>query len=578
MNTKFSLLWNDPTKTYLPLTKLVPRKPPIFRRSISTYFAITLGLSGFAVSHVYGSDAPIEIALGQRQLFLDDYVIERMDDLQRTMHRPEKRGAVIRPDIASDGNRLETMGSAPMWVPDEGVYKMVYMAYPVSEMNDNSEIGPALAISRDGISWTKPLLDQGVSIQGSKENNRLRLADRRSWTNEIGLGNGLFNVIYDPDDPNPSQRYKALIGIQGRTPAVSSDCIHWNELPSPLIPSSDTSTLSYDRANKRYLAFLKGKNKFGRAVMLSTSKDFLHWEVPEPCFGADLEDQRLAIETIRQRLLDRHLDRPLFVDPDPALGFNPPNNYIPTWRAECYDFSSFAYEGVYIGLPTMYYPTGQSLPGRANTDGFDIIQLAVSRDLKTWKRVGDRKAFIGPSTNEHGLVGVFDRMQLSAPGCPITVGDELWFYYSGFKTRIPMYSLNPDGTKRDAQTLTKEERNDLEDGWAAICLAVLRRDGFVSLDAKQSAGVLLTHPLKITGETLWVNMNAVQGSAKIELMTESGEPIPGFSGEHMALVKGDGVRLPVVFASGQKLDALGSSTVRLRVELSQASLYAFWTE
>ena len=36
------------------------------------------------------------IPAGQRQLFLDDDAIAKIENLKRTLHQPEKRGAVIR--------------------------------------------------------------------------------------------------------------------------------------------------------------------------------------------------------------------------------------------------------------------------------------------------------------------------------------------------------------------------------------------------------------------------------------------------------------------------------------------------
>ncbi len=533
---------------------------------------------GLTTSNVKASAETVEIPLGRRQLFLDDYVIERIDGLRSTMHSPQKHGAVIRPDIPSDGNRIQTYGTSPMWVPEAGVYKMVYMAFPMSEITDNQEIGPALAISKDGIHWEKPDLGQGVVVRGSTKNNRIPLDSKRTWTNKPDVGNALWNVIYDPTDSDPNKRFKALLGIIGRTPAVSPDCIHWTELPVPTIPSSDTSSLAYDAERHRYLGFVKGKNKFGRAAMISISEDFEHWSEPRLCFGADEMDQKLAVETIRSRVYNQSLQLPLFIDPDPALGFSPPDSYIPTWRNECYAFTSFSYEGVYIGLPMMYYPTGQSLPDRKNTDGFDHIQLVMSRDLVDWKRLGDRGAFIGPSPIDQGLVGVYDRSELTAPGAPVLVDDELRFYYTGFKSRIPPYSLKADGTPRDPATLTKEEQADLADGWSAICLAVLRRDGFVSLDAGSSPGVLLTRPLKLTGEKLWLNLDAKSGSARVEIVTMDGAPIAGFGGEGAAVVKSDAVRMQVTFPSGRTLDKLGDKVARLRIQLQDASLYAFWNE
>ena len=71
---------------------------------------------------------------------------------------------------------------------------------------------------------------------------------------------------------------------------------------------------------------------------------------------------------------------------------NNPKDY----NADIYNLGIFRYEGLYVGLPAVFHATGK-LPSGENQDGFHLIQLMCSRDLKTWQRLGDRKAFIGPS-------------------------------------------------------------------------------------------------------------------------------------------------------------------------------------
>lgn len=525
---------------------------------------------GMAPGGIFLAADVVELRPGMRQLFLDDTLVEQATQLRSKLHSPEKRGAVLKPDTLADGNRIQTYGTVPMWIPDEQVFKLIYMAFPPESAD---EIGAALAISKDGLHWEKPVLNQGITVRGSDRNNRIFVDRELRWGD-----NALWNVIYDPDDQDPARRYKGLLGAIGRQPVFSRDGIHWAKSSSPRILSGDTSTLTYDPERKRFLAFVKGQNAFGRAANVSISDDFINWSVPQPCFGADENDQPLAVDQIRRRIHDRRLALPLFVDPDPALGFRPPDQYIPTWRAECYTFAAFPYEGIYIGLPMLYYPTGQALPQRNNTDGFDVIQLAMSRDLVHWTRVGERQAFLGPSPIDRGLVGVFDRQEIIPPSRPLLVGDELWFYYTGFKARIPPYSLNPDGSSRDPATLTEEEQADLADGWSAICLATLRRDGFVSWDGGQDGGSLLTRPMKFTGKSLWFNLDARDGDAQVEILDESGTPLADFAGEKAARVAGNGVRLPVKFSSAADLSNFAGRVVRLRIHLRSASLYAIWTE
>jgi hypothetical protein len=292
-------------------------------------------------------------------------------------------------------------------------------------------------------------------------------------------------------------------------------------------------------------------------------------------------DQEMAIETIRKRIANPALAKPLFIDPDPAIGWQRPEGkrHIPTWRAECYNFGVVPYQGLYLGLITAYYPTGQRLPERSNADGFNLIQLAVSRDLREWKRLGDRQPFLGPSPLTQGLVGNYDRLQLSAHNGIVCHGDQVRFYYGGMKRRVPQHSRWPDGSPRAPSTLSESERADwIEDTHSAMCLAVLRQDGFVSLDADGEGGHVLTKSLQLTGSALFVNLDAPEGSARVEILDEHAEPIRGFSGDDALEVAGDGIRLPVRWQAGEDISDLAGRTVQLRIRLRQGSLYSFWTE
>jgi len=518
-------------------------------------------IAAFGVSLLAGEE-PLLLEPGRKQLFLDDLIVEQLNGLTRAMHQPKKRGAVLKPYFGTKGGMIQTR-SAPMWVPEEGVLKMMYNAYPGGRTPSYT----GLAISTDGVNWERP------PLPGQKDNH-VRVPSLP------GVGDKMYNVIYDPDDPDPSRRYKGLQGATGRVAVVSPDCLHWRLLDTPKLVSSDESCLTYDRRKRRFLAFLKTGSKYGRAFNISISDDFVHWSQPRFFFGTDDEDQVLALQAIRERLSDPGLARPMFADPDPAAGWERPAYHrIPTWRAECYNIAVFPYEGLYIALPMIFYPVGIRQPERNNTDGFHYIELAMARDLTHWKRLGDRQPFIGPSRLDHGLVGVFDRLQLVPTSHPVERGDELWFYYIGAKWRVPIYDRYTDGTPRDLNTLSPEQLADYQDGWMAVCLAVLRSDGFISLDAGAETGSLLTKPLKLSGKTLMLNLDAGKdGKAEVEILDGQGQPIQGFTRADSVPVTGDAVRLPVTWRQGADLAGLEGKAVRLKIHLSQAKLYAIWTE
>ncbi|HPA44357.1 MAG TPA: hypothetical protein PK395_01230, partial [bacterium] len=97
------------------------------------YLPIVAVIAAFVVSAVHvatsndkvantEADAGFCVPLAQRQLFLDDYGIAKIDNLERTMHKPIKKGTIIRPTYPLETS-LQTR-SAPAWDPSEKVYKL----------------------------------------------------------------------------------------------------------------------------------------------------------------------------------------------------------------------------------------------------------------------------------------------------------------------------------------------------------------------------------------------------------------------------------------------------------------------
>ena len=464
---------------------------------------------------------PIDVPAGQRQLFLDDYCVARIENLDRTMHQPEKKGAVLKPDRPWE-LWIQTR-SMPAWDEDQQIYKLwLWTCFAPGAA------APSFAQSKDGIHWIKPILGQ-YKAQGSLENNFLAVDPKLHWP-----ANAMPNVVCDPDDPDPGRRYKGFLGAHGRQPIVSPDGIHWKRLEVPKIPSSDESNLSYDRSTRTFIAMLKRGGPFGRSYALSTSRDFKKWTAPELVFHADAEDQRRAKANIRERLSNSRLQQPVY---------NNPAEY----NADVYNIGVFRYEGLYVGLPAVYHATGKR-PDYPNTDGFHLIQLACSRDLHTWKRLADRQTFIGPSPAGEGA---YDTMQLLPPSGPVVRGDELWFYYTGLRYRAP-----PEG--------------GYPPNGGAVCLAVFRRDGFISLDAGEQPGTLLTRPFVLPAARLLVNVDAAGGALDVEVL-DSDQNALAVSKP----VVGDQPRAAVEWKSGHLADLKGQ-TVSLRFTLRKAKLYSFW--
>ncbi|MFP6753160.1 MAG: hypothetical protein VB855_15870, partial [Pirellulaceae bacterium] len=104
----------------------------------------------------------------------------------------------------------------------------------------------------------------------------------------------------------------------------------------------------------------------------------------------------------------------------------------------------------------------------------------------------------------------------------------------------------------------------------AICLAVLRRDGFISLDAGDKEGILRTQPFQLPAEKLEVNANVRGGDLQVEVLDEAGTVL-----SRSETLSGDLLQGTVIW-QGEGLSGLAGKTVSLRFRLRGGSLYSYW--
>jgi hypothetical protein len=456
-----------------------------------------------SVDRAASAETDFQVSVGKRQLFLDDHGIAEIKDLRRTMHQPTKRGAVIR---SPQPTKAIQTRSAPVWDEEAGVYKIWAIT-----VDDN------LWQSRDGLHWTP----------GPKTNMPIMLA------------------VYDPLDPDPARRFKAPLLNRGFV--ASPDGITWKQLELPKIQSSDEGNFSFDIENGLFIHTVKRGGKYGRALALATSKDFKTWNDFGLVFQSDDLDQELGKKHIANKMADPTLQQNFYNDPD-------------VYNVDVYNMGVFRYEGLYIGMPAMYHAVGP-VPNYPNTDGFHLIQLVCSRDLKDWQRLGDRRTFIGPSRIDSGA---YDLTQILPPSAPVVRDDELWFYYTGLKWRSTFKYIGkyPNG---EHELIPGRDR----DG-GAICLAVLRRDGFISLDAGEGEGSITTQPFKLTGTKLHVNVDASDGELYAAVLDDQDEVLA-----LSASVTGDQPRSQLSWPSRDLADFKGQ-TVRIRFTARNARFFSYW--
>jgi len=102
-------------------------------------------------------------------------------------------------------------------------------------------------------------------------------------------------------------------------------------------------------------------------------------------------------------------------------------------------------------------------------------------------------------------------------------------------------------------------------------------DRFVSMEAGEEEGELVTRPIAITDQTRLL-MNAVAnpgGHVLVEILDAQGQPIAGFGRDEAIPFQNTAIFHPVAWNDQCDLSALSGQTVQLRFFLRRAHLFAF---
>jgi hypothetical protein len=199
-------------------------------------------------------------------------------------------------------------------------------------------------------------------------------------------------------------------------------------------------------------------------------------------------------------------------------------------------------------LPCLFYQRTRDSRSRDNDNTLDI-QLVYSRDGLVWHRARGRRPFIVP-----GPYGTWDCGMLhSTARPPLLVDDQLYIYYGGFPwTHVPADQTGPHGQG----------------------LAILRRDGFMSIQADQVDGFFLTHPHPYNGEKLYINAHTNRGYVRaVPVDPITLDPLEGAEGSNA--FEGDSTKAELTWPDGG-LDKFIGQEIQLRFECKGADVYSYW--
>lgn len=481
-----------------------------------TTYATVMPYSNFANTGTsYWDDiefAPTVVGVADdKQLFIDDYVINSMSNVTRTLNQATKTASPIIPlDKAWEGagtaNSASYIYGTTIYDDAASIYKMWYTC-----LDGSGPYFTCYATSTDGTSWTKPNL--GIYTYGGNKNNNI-----------IGEY-GLANIVKDTGDPDPAKRYKMMYyagnvgGEYWYSVAFSSDGTHFGT-PQNLILGWDVVTVAYDEKNSRFVAAVKAGewaskdityDIFHRVHRMSTSTDFINWTTP-------IDMESLADETDTQSA-----------------------NALVT---DSYGLGLYPYEGVYLGFDWVFPITDHT----GWDAGHIFPELVFSRDLtEDWQRPS--RTPIIPL----GASGTWDDGMIFTASYPLQVGNEIWMYYGGFTEG------HEDVPKTSRIGLAKWRL----DGFMSLNTGAT--EGTVVTKPMTFTGNELHLNLNSSGSGNYV---------EVELLDASGAVIPGFSKTDSATINTDSVDQTVTWGGSSSLSSLAGQTISVKYYMKNTKLYA----
>ena len=480
-----------------------------------------------------------------KQLFVDDSIIGSLERAYRVLNQPVKYEGnpvlALKPEQKVGGQDLVVVMGNVIYDAEERIFKMWYDA----AVYDWSKVFLGYATSKDGIRWELPNLGL-LEHQGSKDNNLVFTAGR----GEVAGG-----VFKDAIETDPERRYKMIYHLHGSPGlessgngigiAFSPDGIHWKRATGkPVIPDG------------RQPEFGDVGSSIGQVRRPHPAQSCL----PSTGLEGPPRPPRGAVARCGGKL--------------PAAGGSAererrlPQMGVPGCDHECRPGRSALEPAVlqhgvdairrrvlrlHRGLPHAARTGDRDLTAdRSGPDWLDTvdIQLAFSRDGRTWERAGGRNVFLPLGTQPEA----FDRSMVYVMQHPIVVEDEIWIYYVGFS------GLHWATSRKEVQG-------------GKVGLAKLRLDGFVSIDAGN--GVLTTRPIRMSGERLVVNADASEGSVAVEILEPGGTPIEGFGRKNAAAAKGDSLRHTMKWTQGSDVSRLKGRSIVLKFHLDRSRLFSF---
>jgi hypothetical protein len=245
-------------------------RPTMYRFSfIAIFCCLFVNLSGFA------QNAPV--IENRRELFVDDYIIDKLDGISFRIGEPLSAGSVMTFSEPWEGQ----FSFYVSLVFDGSLYRMYYRGLTGYENKGDQQV-TCYAISVDGKNWVKPNLGL-FKVNGTWDNNVVMMDNAEGSTHN-------FTVLYDTNNGvRVDEKFKAIGGIasKGLSRYVSGDGVHWKRVgpPEGLFKGKgldSQNVLAWVPSENQYAIYFRLAKDGVRSISRSVSKDWHSWSEAKP--------------------------------------------------------------------------------------------------------------------------------------------------------------------------------------------------------------------------------------------------------------------------------------------------------
>ena len=453
----------------------------------------------------------------ERQLFLDNFILEHLEDVERVIVRPEKHSKLLLEysGLPWEETAFNPLITATLYDPDDRKFKMWYTQ---SLSGDPYGTGQVLcyAESTDALTWQRPMSERCIPYKEHKATNIVNADDCSGTGLALNIDRSdperKFLLLYAPAIEARKQGLRFMSRV-----AASPDGLRWKIISRDVEQRHQhESKIFWDASIREWVSYSQHSHHWHhgpriRQMGRQTSKDFIHWSPKEVVLSTDW---------------------------DPTL---PPDR-------EFHDGSVRKVGGLYVAIVAEAHPEPiwnsrtETLRGQyAGTvwrDQFRVsLALYASRDGRRFTRAHGPEAWI-----DNGPPGSFDHGYLcQTPAGALYHDGRMIIPYIAIPIKqwtLPRkdWVLVPETARRQYEQLTAEaakrgtDRNSTRFRRGVGGL-ILREDGWALLKPQREQGRVVTKQFVFEGDRLRLNADCNFGHIRVELLDPMLRPYEGFSAD-----------------------------------------------